>query len=602
MVPESNAINSKNTSFNDGFDPCDRIYHKPYLAEIYKTEPQTCYYVYPKSELASVSLFSYLILDGGAHLFAVDTFGDASAETLLQKTMDGSAFDFLRDKNGNIDWGLSYKTSETAGMPKQHEWQSWPQRLYHLLPLAREFMVTGDRKYSEAWLRLLRLWIADCPYEPLDKTKGHVNTSMKWRDMQSSWRTVTLLHSLYMLTTYENVFSKEVFAEIYDFLVLNLDHLAKVASHAIEKNMLGNHTLQMASALITAGTVLPELPASAEYYNIGCRVMKLCFDANVLSDGGTREMGPSYNHFIARLYLEAQKNCELNGYEGIAGLHDSLIRQYQWLASVATRKGMSLPLSDAYVMDSHADVARMARLIPFEPDFSKKSVYLPESGHLYLRCGEWELALDAQDSVGGHQHFGRIQPILSYADEAILVDSGCCNYDRGNLYSFLCSSKAHSVISAEEIPDNKNLYSVKVTEFNAELATATAELQAVSGEDSYTWRRTVSLTDDCVYITDTVNANRPLSFVGRFYLEGRPTAMTDAPEEKLITYNTCGHIAKQRLSHGTLTLTSSEQMKLEMAVGMDKNDSLTQNACLVWHADGDSLCVSTKISCKKTEM
>ena len=128
MILERNASNSKST-FPDGFDLQDRIYNKPYLAEIYKTEPRITYYIYPRSELSSYSIFDYLVLDGGAHLFAADTFGDATAETLLHKTMDGSAFDFLREENGNIDWGLSYKTSEMAGMPKQHEWQSWPQRL-----------------------------------------------------------------------------------------------------------------------------------------------------------------------------------------------------------------------------------------------------------------------------------------------------------------------------------------------------------------------------------------------------------------------------------------------------------------------------------------
>ena len=128
----------------------DNEYRKPYLAALTHTAPQTRYYVYPREALKKEPIFPYLVLDGGAFLFAAEHFGDASSDTLLEKTLSGELFELFRDENGEMDWGRSYHLAAASGMPKQHEWQSWPQRLYMLLPLAQAYLRTSDRKYAAA--------------------------------------------------------------------------------------------------------------------------------------------------------------------------------------------------------------------------------------------------------------------------------------------------------------------------------------------------------------------------------------------------------------------------------------------------------------------
>jgi hypothetical protein len=399
-----------------------------------------------------------------------------------------------------------------------------------------------------------------------------------------------------MLGTHEGTFPREVWEEIYAFLILNLDHLVKVASLALERSRLGNHTLQMSTALITAGTVLPELPRADAYLDLGLRVMRACFAANVLPDGGTRELGPSYNHFIARLYLEAQLNCELNGHAGIEGLHASLIRQYEWLAAMAREDGTTLPFSDAYVMDGAADVRRMAALIPFTPSELPASRYLPNSGHAILRRGAWELAIDAQETVGGHQHHGRIQPVLRYAGEDILVDSGCCNYDRADLYDWMASADAHSVVFCEELPEDFRLYNTRVTHCSTEDTTLTAVYTYQSGEDTYTWERTATLYPDRVELCDRVSASRPLAFTGHWYMPGRPTAMAEDGDSARLHYRRRGTVAKQEVAGGYVTLTSSMPLVLTPAVGIGADRHTVQNACLSWRAVADALTVTTVIA------
>ena len=107
------------------------------MAELYPSPLQKRFFVYPRETLLNEPIFPYYVLDGGAFFFTTDHLGDASSRMLLDKTLSGELFDLLRGSDGTIDWGISYHTTEGTGMPKRHEWQSWPQRLYMLLPLAQ---------------------------------------------------------------------------------------------------------------------------------------------------------------------------------------------------------------------------------------------------------------------------------------------------------------------------------------------------------------------------------------------------------------------------------------------------------------------------------
>ena len=565
----------------------DDLYFKPYLAELYGAVPKERHFVYPRETMREEPVFPYYVLDGGAFFFACDSFGDAGSDTLLEKTLSGEMFRLVTDEKGQTDWGLSYHTTEKAGMPKRHEWQSWPQRLYMLLPLAQKFMQTGDRAYAAEWLRILKLWADNSPYETFRPDIAHTNTSMKWRDMQVSWRTETLIHSLYYLGTpeSESPFTKEEWKYIYDFLDLNLSHLMLETTESFHKNRTGNHTLQMGSALCSAGVLMPELPRAYEYLCRGCEVVAFCHRATIFPDGGSREASPSYSHFIARLYLEAELHLERNGYPQIAGLHDSLIRQYQWLAAMSTREGRNLRFSDSYGMDAHADIRRMAKLLDFEPDFTKKSVLMGDTGIFMLRSGRFELAVDAMKFYGGHQHSGRIAPILNVQGENVLCDTGCVNYDLSDLYPWVMSEEAHSVVTAG-FPFRGDKREVKLLSFDADNNTAKAEMSVTYGNKSYKWTRCFALTDSALSVDDYVSASGIMDFTGYWYLGSRATIIDRS------------YTARQILSCGTLELRSTQPLTLDRTPALDDFNRRTWLERLTWHHTGADFSVHTVLEVK----
>lgn len=562
----------------------DNVFYKPYISKLYKTELPPRYFVYSRDTLKNEPIFPYYVLDGGAFFFITDHFGDATSETLLKKTLSGELFDLLRDKNGEIDWGISYHTTEGTGLAKRHEWQSWPQRLYMLLPLAQEFLKTGEPEYAAEWMRLFRLWSDASPYEPYAPEIPHIETSMKWRDMQVGWRTMTLMHSVFLLGTKDGgAFSCGEWKFIYDFIERSLSHLVLECQNAIAADRFGNHVLQMGSVLTSAAILFGEFPRAQEYLDWGRKTVLFCHQNAIFADGGSNESSPSYSHFIARLYLEAERHCELNAYPQIPGLHESVIRQYQWLAATATRSGKNLRTSDSYSLDAHADIRRMSEVFPFAPSFEKKSVWLRDSGFVMLRNDRFELALDAMEFYGGHQHCGRLQPLLWIDGEEILADTGCCSYDFWDFYAWAMTAEAHSVIGCAAFPERAYRQSVRVIDFNEKLNAVTAQMTAEYEDRSYVWTRKLLLNDRELEIEDHIAASQELEFCGRWYLGRRPTDLDGT------------HIARQLLKNGVLELTSEIPLSLDRTPAFNDRNQCSWLERLTWNRAGKNFSVATKI-------
>ena len=578
----------------------DNIFKKPYLSAIYSTSESERRYVYPREDLRDEPIFPYLVLDGGAYLFISDHIGDVGSDAMLENIMSGEIFDLLRGEDGRVDWLYSNRVSSDLGLPSNFEWQSWPQRLYMLLPVAQKYLQTGECRYAKRWLEILRMWIADAPYEPLNSGVSHVSTSMKWRDMQVSWRTMVLLHSIYMLGTHGDAFVYEEWKEIYSFLVLNLNHLVEEVRMDMSNGHLLNHTLQKGVALVIAGITMPELPKASEYFEHGKATVSACFAANIMPDGGMKEVGPSYNHFISRMYLEAQRSCEINGDEGIPGLRDSIVKQYQLLSAISTKHGRSLQFSDSYGMDAHADILRAARLFDFTPDFDKKSILMPHNQYAMLRGERSELAIDAMPFFGGHQHRGRIQPLLWVDGQELLVDTGCFNYDLFDRYVWCQTADAHSVVTCDAYQQYLTEYEIAVTEFDAENNVLVAYQKSTYNGMSYTWTRRVELIENGARFIDTIESDREQTFRGRWYLPDRTTVLEDGELipgciAQLMGCVGVGKTARQCAGKTAMAVHSSEPMTLARTAGIDSAARATQLAQLTWTRRGNHFTVETTV-------
>jgi len=575
----------------------DNEFIKPYLAEILGRSAEKRYYVYDRDVLKKEDIFPYFVLDGGAFFLTNDIFGGADSNTLLKKTLSGEVLDIVREADGTVNWTKSYDTCLKNGLSRQHEWQSWPQRLYMLLPLAQEYLRTENELYSSKWLEIFSLWVDNSPYEKFEGDVPSVLTTMKWRDMQVGWRTLTVIYSIFMLGGAKKIpFTKEQWKYIYDFLDLNLSHLVLECEYDEAHNRFGNHVLQKAVGLVVGATLFPELARSEQYLAVGKKVVLFCHKNAILDDGASNEASPSYSHFIARLYVEAEITLERNGYPELDGIHNSIIRQYQWLAKTSTRQGKTLQLNDSYVLDAHKDIENVAAIMSFTPDFTKQTEILKDSGLAILRNDRCEAILDGMKQYGGHQCEARLNALLFVDGLPLLVDSGCFSYDWFETYSWSHNDFAHSVVYAEELYGKARKYDVSELEYDEKHNAVTSSVTVTSDNISYTWKRTLALCENGAEIVDKIESSEPLSFVGNFYLAGNSTcpksnegwrSSLSEPQTEYV----------QKYGNTAAAIACTEPLAISKDLAMNGENKLDKTVLLKWkkHTAGIEIKTSFKV-------
>ena len=489
-------------------------FKKPYSREIFGAE-STAHYAYPKEALVAEEIFPYLVLDSGASQLAHDRFGGIHGDRLLELTMSGELFREFTYK-GEFNWESSFAYTHGTDLTPKYEWQIWPQRLYMTIPVAHAFLRTGDRKYADAWLKIVKGWDEAHPYQPFDPDIYYLDTDMTWRDMQVAWRTMSLLHGLFMLQ--DAPFTIDEWKYLYDFVLLHAKHLYIEALDRLERRHVQNHVLQIGVVLIMAGVMFPEYENARDIVDIGIDTVRMNL-SGIYSDGGSNEDSPSYSHFIVRLYLEAYLLLRNNGLEIPDGLYESICRQYEWVYGMSAPDGKVIPFSDSYSIDTLADIERARALIPLELPRERGSRLFAESKAAVIRCGELSLYVDAMDFIpNGHQHTGRPQTVLYYGTSPVLVDSGCSSYDRWELYLYLRKMSQHNVLYCPDIPDGEYSINTEITEFDPSEARIVLRSQVKGGGKEYEWVRSIKIKGQTVEICDTGSSKEPIRWESRLFL------------------------------------------------------------------------------------
>ncbi len=536
-------------------------YIKPFAKEIFGKE-NVSYYPYPIEELIKQPIFPYFILDGGAFNIMNDRFGTAGGDEILELTLSGKLFDIFK-LGGKFNWETSFSYVKGTDFRKKYEWQIWPQRLYFTIPLAHRFLQTGDRRYADAWLTIVKEWDKAHPYQEFDPEISYFFTDMVWRDMQVAWRTMSLLHGLFMLQ--DAPFTIDEWKYLYDFVELHMKHLYVEALDRLARNHAQNHVLQIGVVLLLAAAFFPEFENVEEMAKIGVNTVEMNLRNAIYDDGGSDEDSPSYSHFIARLYLEALLLIEQNGFPTIEGLRESVKKQYEWLYNCMTPAGTTLRLSDSYGLDAIKDFEYVSKLIDLDFSRELKSKYYKDSHIAIFREGDITLYADAANWPGPHHHAGAPQIIMYYGKDPIIVDTGVCNYDRWEMYLYLHDFKAHNVIYNEDF----EMYKCKVTpeiifcdtDKGTILIKTTVENE--NGK-SYVWERAISVSDNKVTIKDVATGSEEMPFKSRLFFKKNDVLFPESNK------NTMQLLTQDYL----MTLTNEKQLKMELAPVMNDDNKL----------------------------
>ncbi len=511
----------------------NNVFYKPYIPNA-----KTTYFPYTREKLLEKPIFPAYVFDGGAFFFLNDVFATANSDSLLEKLQSGELFAYY-EQDGEFCWRAVW--NKWTDWAYANEWEShcWLHRLYILLPLAQQYCKTKDKKYSEIWFKILADWTEKNPYRPINDPDDHI-----WFDMQVAWRTINLVHSIFLFGEAEAL-TEEQWHFVYELLGLHVRHLHKEGKEHRELQKigqkLGNHTLQIGMALIMVGCLLPELEDSAEMQATGQTIVENILLQAISPEGVSRENAVSYAHFIARLFVEADLLLEYNGYGGLSD-RDRICKQYEYLYQFSSPQGKSMQIGDSYALDAVADVEFVGSFYPLDFPREKRTVVMPRGGLAVLRNSRFDLYIDAmQPGPNGyafHRHYGKPTFVFYGDGKPLVVDRGCPNYDRSDLYCELYVASAHNVITCDEMPLDIDLYTSDVRE--------TVTLSALTVEDGaqkisvtnrttdptgreFTAVREFALYEDRLEITDTVTASEKLHFASRLNIPSCIAGYTDFP-------------------------------------------------------------------------
>lgn len=538
-------------------------FKKPYGREIFGKE-QVVHYPYPRERIIPEPIFPYLVFDGGASNFANDRFGTVNSDELLRLTMSGELFSEF-SSGGEFNWERSFAYTDKTDFTKKYEWQIWPQRLYMTIPVAHAFLRTGDKKYSDEWLRIIRGWDAAHPYQPFDPAIPYLQTDMTWRDMQVAWRTMSMLHGVFMLQ--DAPYTREDWEYIYRFIHLHTDHLYEEALDRLSKNHAQNHVLQIGVVLIMAGVMFPEFDNSEELIRIGIDTVKMNMEGSIFEDGGSNEDSPSYSHFIVRLYLETLLLLERNGRQAYPGLRESIVKQYEWIFHMSSPTGRTLPLSDSYSMDTLADLRRAEALIPLSFSRERGSRLFPNSKTGVMKVGNMTLYLDAMSFIPhGHQHAGRPEILLFRGDEAVLVEGGICSYDRWELYMRVRESRMHNVVFCPDLDSEELEIDSDITLFDPHSGRVDFVSRVRMGEVSYKWERSLTLEENRLTIVDKAKSDTPIRWQSNLHLKRNDTKVKNRNTVCQLTDNYLMTLECDREIETDLVPVMNDKNKIDYAV------------------------------------
>lgn len=556
------------------------VFYKPYI------NGETVYFPYTREKLVERPIFPTFNFDGGAFFFANDHFKTTDSDKLLDMIMDGTLFDYWT-RDGVFDWNAVFKDFRPIGYPSEWEGHIWINRLYILLPLAQAYLFTKNRKYARKWLEILTDFMEKNPYTRYEDKP----VDLVWRDMQVTWRSISIVHSIFMLGETDE-FTEEEWQFIYSAVKTHANHMFDEGEKHLSNPEPDNHRLQIATTMIMFATLFPEFFDREKAIDTATKILVLNMEKSIYSDGCNNEDSMSYSHFIARLYLEAELYLKYNGLKEIEGLSDTVKKQYEFLYKFSSPAGKTLQIGDSYAFDAVWDIEFINSFYPLDFNRKRKTELFKDSRMVVLKNGDLTVYVDAMDMTEWHQHYGRPQFLMFHKETPLVIDSGSVNYDRGWIRKRLNSEWGHNVIFAKEIPlvRRPSNEQISVTEFSDGREKVLEISNTVTGEGkSYVWVRRFVLFEDRLEVTDTVNASEKMHFISRLHLPDCRVGY--GPDRPCYV----GNEEKLRFGSFMETVTTDTEYEIEYTPCVDSENRMNYAECLVRNFETDRFMEKTVI-------
>lgn len=267
--------------------------------------------------------------------------------------------------------------------------------------------------------------------------------------------------------------------------------LAYVAAN-VEDDILGNHVIRNARALVLGGVAL----GSGRLAERGLRLLRRELPEQILPDGGHYERSPVYHSIVLRDLLEVETAT------GEPFLRPVLERMERFAAALARPDGVPALFNDGAV-----ELAPRLEL----PEVAEHVAVFPDTGYVVAReAGLWlafDCGLFAPEFLPAHAHADALSFQLWLDGAPVVVDPGAWTYEAGQERDLLRGTRAHATVTV----DSRNQFELWGAFRSGRLPRV--ELLEASEQDAagrVSWaggvvhRRRISWDSDAIVVRDVV--------------------------------------------------------------------------------------------------
>jgi hypothetical protein len=197
--------------------------------------------------------------------------------------------------------------------------------------LARNYVLTGDKRYFEIFWELFQSWRAANP----------PNMGLNWHSAQEvSVRMLALIFALYALQE-EFAHHPDRVVTISETIAVHADRIPATLSYAIAQG--NNHLLVEAAGLFSAGSLFPEFRHSRLWRRTGVRWLIRALRDQVFNDGGYTQHSVNYHRLALQASLWSARLAEMQGEPLPQATLEQIERMMTWLEPLVDRSTGAAP-------------------------------------------------------------------------------------------------------------------------------------------------------------------------------------------------------------------------------------------------------------------
>ncbi len=474
----------------------------------------------PENILLSNNFFDLYPFDGGGCFINRDIAGSGEDDVIARKILRENA---LKDYGGieNIDF-LKYERWQTI------EKSCWINRMYFIVPLARQYRLTGDESLAQLLKRIILRFAEQYPApETKEKiieletrvqySKEHDYNSRgsdfdgpadyQWFDFQPASRIIHLLHALWFL--HGSSAWGEADKSAVDELIRSHARIIYWAEAFHNPLKPDNHQALRGLALLYAAAAFKDEPEAAAWAETALRICHYHIATDFLQDGMLQDMSPSYHFFETWISRDVLLLCDREHFPMAEEARAGIRRAFEVCRLLAQPDGLSTVVCDGYPLD----MAVFLRTLPHAEyggngydllDKAQMALYRKNGTYFFFDCSPLL-------NEFSHYHGGKMAPTVFFGGKPFLTDSGCCSYDHPAFAAWFKQCEAHSSLLINGIGDSllDGKYhwlaapSVTLGAWRDNLISA-EESSPVPGWENTRWRRTVSVNAKSLVLSDEI--------------------------------------------------------------------------------------------------